>query len=236
MRVFKQTVLRSYIKRISIMGFVLSLASCSTYYIPTTQNVPLFEEKNELQVYGGIAMGDASIGGDLQAAYSISNHIAVRAGGYYGSTSSGAFTIILDDVTFSNLELSTGYFTKLGQSNGIFEVYGGWAYASGLSSNFNQFFIQPNIGTKIGQGAEIAFSTRINYVNWEYQERVYIEPAFTLRAGGDRVKLQFQLLTSLSTGNITGNYDSEYNAVGDWEEIFHLSAGVFIPIDLNKKR
>ena len=68
MRVFKQTVLRSYIKRISIMGFVLSLASCSTYYIPTTQNVPLFEEKNELQVYGGIAMGDASIGGDLQAA------------------------------------------------------------------------------------------------------------------------------------------------------------------------
>lgn len=247
MRVYNQAAFHSVLKKASVLGLIITLSACSTYYIPNTQNVSLFEEKKELQVYGGLALGDASIGGDLQAAYSITDHFAVAGSGYYGSVDGGETNAINSVFSegqnnFGKVELSAGYFTDLGQSNGIFEIYGGWGSGGFVSNNqfirddysFNQYFVQPNIGSHLGR-MDIAFSTRVSYAIWEGFKQVYIEPALTLRAGGERAKFQFQILGSLSDDKISGS-DVYYSRLGTWEEVIHMSFGIFVPIDLNKHK
>ena len=232
MRVSKQTAFEPYLKRVAIFSLMLFLASCRSSYIPTTQIVPLFEEKNELQIYGGAAFGERSAGGDVQAAYSITNHIAVAASGYLGST---------EDVGFNKGELALGYFTELGHSGPIFEVYGGLG-SGGLQysskelkqeNHFKQYFIQPNIGIHLGQ-VDLAFSTRVNYAVWDKKDIIYFEPAFTLRSGGEKALFQFQIATSFESGS---NYRS-YDLLDNYEsnERFHMSFGIFVPIQLSKNK
>lgn len=217
------------------IGFIFSMSSCTTLYIPNTQNVTLFEEKNELQIYGGAAMGESSFGGDIQAAYSVTNHLAIGANGFFGTTH--------NDNAYQVGEIALGYFTPLGKSKGIFEVYGGWGaggnkHLEGL--HFNHFFIQPNVGAHLG-AIDLAFSTRFNYAVWpksetvSVKEELYIEPAMTFRLGSDKAKFQLQILYSFPTSD--PYLDDVLNSFIDYQSFdrIHLSAGFFIPLDLNKK-
>lgn len=217
------------------LGFIFSMSSCTTLYIPNTQNVTLFEEKNELQIYGGAAMGESSSGGDIQAAYSVTDHLAISANGFFGTTQ--------NDNAYKVGEIALGYFTPLGKSKGIFEVYGGWGAGGNRhleEFHFNHFFIQPNIGAHLG-AIDIAFSTRFNYTVWpkseilSVKEELYIEPAMTFRLGGDKAKFQFQILYSIST--LSTYLDDVSNSLINYQnsDKIHLSAGLFIPLDLNTK-
>jgi hypothetical protein len=127
------------------------LASCShSYYIPTTANVPLLKEKNEVRatLSGGGGSDISTV--DFQAAYSVTNHVAVMTN-FMSARGSDE-----DENSRGNgscFELGAGYFTAL-EEKGVFEVYGGFGfsnqrheYNSGGTADlsFRKFFLQPSI-------------------------------------------------------------------------------------------
>lgn len=227
----------------------LFLSSCSTVYIPNSQNIPLFQEKNQAAASVGLAMGDQSTGLDLQAAYAVTDHIAVMGNAYFGSvvedwvsSADTTGTIIAEgqNIPYRNFEFGVGYFTKLGSSNGIFEVYGGWGIGGPQNTvdpirefyRNNHFFLQPNIGGRLG-AVDLAFSTRLNYVLWPEFSEVLVEPGLTLRFGWEKVKFQMQGVLSFP---LDGAYNEIVYDLGDsfpGYEVFHTSFSVFVPLDFN---
>ena len=56
------------------------LCSCSHYYyVPSTQNVPLYREKNDYRLSGTRAGGEESVCTEVQAAYSVTDHMGIMA-------------------------------------------------------------------------------------------------------------------------------------------------------------
>lgn len=228
--IFYPSKLRSLIL-ISALFFV----SCSTIYIPNSQNVPLFEEKNQASIQTSFALGDQSSGLDIQGAVSVTNHVAVMTNAYFGKD--------FEDDPYNNFEVGAGYFTKLGDSRGIFEVYGGWGMG-GSKGGFkelreyyenNHFFVQPNIGGRFGN-VDLAFSTRINYVLWKEFSEVFFEPALTVRFGWEKVKFQVQMLGSMPVDGQRDGTPYSVDGVVIYSpsyETIHSSFGIYIPIDWN---
>lgn len=206
------------------------LGSCShSYYIPTTANVPLLKEKNELRAtLSGGGGGDISTV-DFQGAYSVTNHFAVMTN-FMSARGS-------DDDTNSSgsgncFELGAGYFTPL-EKNGVFEIYGGFGfsnqqhtYNSGGRADlaFRKIFVQPSIGLSLNS-FDLAFTPGFSSVsfhkvdnqllstdvNFEEVDQIaknnvslLFEPALTIRAGWKHVKFQtqFGLARNLSHPNL----------------------------------
>jgi hypothetical protein len=236
------------LKSIPLAAIVL-LSACSTVYIPNSQSVPLFQEKKEASVMGALAVGDQSTGADIQAAYAVTDHFAVMGNAYFGqviedwisSIDSNSTSFTGEDIPYRNFEIGVGYFTQLGNSNGVFEVYGGWGIGGPKNTiesvrdfyRNNHFFLQPNIGGRLGT-VDVAFSTRINYVLWPEFSEVFFEPAFTLRFGWEKVKFQVQGLLSVPfAGNGNDVLPPGLRADFPSYEIFHTSFGIYVPLDFN---
>ena len=65
---------------IALLFLPVLFCSCSHYYyVPNSQNVPLFREKNEYRFSGTLAGVEESSSKELQAAYSVTDHIGVMA-------------------------------------------------------------------------------------------------------------------------------------------------------------
>ncbi len=161
------------------------LVGCTHYYyVPNVQNIPLFRDKNELQLSGevGSATDKTPLWGkgdtrcmDLQAAYSLStrigfqlNYMSLR---YENNVSGNA----LDDNSMSGnyYESALGYFNPIGK-HGVFELYGGiglsdqhHVYANSYNNltgtadlNFTKLFLQPALGLTYSS-FDIALSSRI---------------------------------------------------------------------------
>jgi hypothetical protein len=232
-----------------LLIILVFLSSCSTVYVPNSQSVPLFEEKKQAVVMGALAVGDQSTGADIQAAYAVTDHFAVMGNAYFGqvvedwitSIDSNTTTFAGENVPYRNFELAVGYFTKLGTSDGIFEVYGGWGFGGPRNTiesvrefyRNNHFFVQPNIGGRLG-AVDVAFSTRINYVLWPEFSEVFFEPAFTLRFGWEKVKFQVQGLISVPFDGYGDDLlPSDISADFPAYEFFHTSFGIYFPLDFN---
>jgi hypothetical protein len=122
------------------------------------------------------------------------------------------------------IEVGAGYYLPF-QGKFVFETYGGvgWGgvkneYESNLESklNYNRYFIQPSCGyynkhinlifslrfsgidynrIKYDPGIDVSDSYDLEYII-DYPFALYIEPAFTFRAGGEKLKFQFQVVVS----------------------------------------
>jgi hypothetical protein len=94
------------VKKIStLIVFLFAFTSCSHYYyIPPTQNIPLFTEKKEIRATASLGGGDEINTFDLQAAYAITNRFAVMS----APRPTGAkATILTQDLVIINLWKST---------------------------------------------------------------------------------------------------------------------------------
>ena len=198
--------------------FCLLVAACSPkYYVPNTQNVPLFTEQGQVNL---TAVGNGNQV-EFQGAYAVTNHIGIMANtGFYhpkddGNGNGGSGKLF---------EGGLGYFYPFGEHL-VFETYGlvGFgdfenhfptASSSGkgkISGKLNRFGIQPGIGYT-SNWLTLAFSSRFSSLHYgdpdgdlifdnldqvaylkENNSFILLEPAITLRAGLEKIKLQLQL-------------------------------------------
>ncbi|MCW3127095.1 MAG: hypothetical protein JWO03_2753 [Bacteroidetes bacterium] len=146
---------------------ILSLDSCTHYYYaPTSHNIPVFKEKNEVRASVGLIKGDEVTGCDIQAAYAMTKESAILAN-----------ASIIDPGQAGGhgqlYELGAGYFKPIPSSNTflnhrfVFEVYGicgiGNAknYYGNTGFNYNEYpdyYISANLLKGYIQPS-IAFST-----------------------------------------------------------------------------
>jgi hypothetical protein len=186
-------------------GFALS--SCAPAYISNVRNTPMFGEANEFA--GTVAL---SSGIDAQAAYSVSDHVAVMAN----------FNTVQQKLKPDNkpsfnrnhifAEGGVGYFTRTKKSR--FELYAGYGAGGGTSyesyyffhtqsnetvtkAKYSRIFIQPSIGTN-KKKFNMIFTARVSMVGFRefstddpaatpsiYKPTGYnvmIEPSITARA------------------------------------------------------
>jgi len=165
------------------------LYSCSpSTYIRNAVNVPLFEDKKELQVTGYLNPTRL----ELQTAYSINSNLGVMANGYVGfskavlNKSIGTYDAYLYD-------LGLGYLTRIGDRN-LVEIFlgagQGWVHGKNIErhwgglfgggqwnlewldyqTDFSKYFFQFNYAYVLPNW-KLGFSFRnslVHYKNYEY--------------------------------------------------------------------
>ena len=136
---------------------ILAFSSCTIMHIPNAENVPLLENKSEVKLNLGIS--------DFQGAYAISKNIGVIANGYFKNSEVNISNDLMNNGQRYFFEGAVGFFKPL-ENDLVFEVYGGAGLGKvnyedrfdggsifgenyyKFSSNFNRYFIQPNLGIK----------------------------------------------------------------------------------------
>lgn len=195
-------------KKIVIFIGIFGTIACSPVYVPNVVNVPLHNNKDELQIacYTGIA------GIDPQISYAISDDIALMCNGSFVRRGE----IGSDNFRHQNfLELGLGYFSSISKK-GRFEVYGGGGYGSlqskysgSLWDDYNdvsliRYFVQPAIGIRSAFG-DISFASRFVFVHYNQANIVamgaFAEPVITMKVGYRYVKAVAQLGFSLPVVN-----------------------------------
>ena len=185
---------------------------CATMYIPSPKNIPLFEEKGEVQVETGVTANSIFATGN----YAFSEKYAVIAN---GSLSFGNFSEIYDLADLhqgggeTNYLMFGGVFAhhsveagvgkyKIPLSGWNLELFGGGGYGNAKGGDHkNEYwlgFIQGNIGKRfkaieLGWSLRVAFSEfYFTYPSRIYQSKDYfdvkfnnfhLEPLFCLRTG-----------------------------------------------------
>jgi hypothetical protein len=157
------------------------------YYAPNAQNVPLFKEKNQFNGSAAFKVGMYSIGTDIQAAASLTDHLGIMAN--YSYFTGKKSTLQLQEHSYdtkfrSNLiEFGMGYFHTF-EDKFVAEIYSGYSSDNikteydrtdtrGNSTlNYSSFFLQPAIGF-YKSNIELAFSMRYRLVNYNRIELSY---------------------------------------------------------------
>jgi hypothetical protein len=206
-------------KKIILMILIFAVYGCSSthYYWPTTQNVPLFKEKNELMASFGYYNFDRvkdfryEDGFCFHTAYSITDHIACQFG---YNTKMEIFDIDYAEVG----EVGIAYYLRH-KDYLAFETFGGYSYGKIVAdndyyksiANFNRIYLQPSIGI-CSDHIDIAFTPRFSKVDYHIKEYItyfpspydeinnnidknsyyFFEPGITVRLGFKYVKFQFQ--------------------------------------------
>ncbi len=242
--------MRAIINLIGMTILTFFISSCGpTYYVPNSQNVPLFTEKGQTHASVRMSGGLYQTGFELQGAHAITEDRAIMlnvhainlengGGGYFG-------------------EAGYGIFKPLGK-NFVFETYGGLGYGSlnnlyytedgerqiKVNTDYLRLFAQPQIAltTKV---VDFAFTSRFSYINFgeapnvtgapefvreelqsirDNQGNLFWEPGLTLRLGWDYVKLEGQFLLSAPFS------DNDLNA-----DPFNINIGLTIKLPGKKK-
>lgn len=215
--------------KLTFVAFISFLfSSCYTLYRPNTMHVPLFKEKNEFSLNAGASFS----GTEIQAAYSVTNNVAVMVNGSFINANVAEPTgIYRRENNFG--ELGLGYFQHLGE-NVIGEVFSGFGFGKAYNqgnfwvnnSSFNRadytrYFVQPSIGF-VSNTIELAAGLRWSYVDFfnfksesSFQNSynlptrssyAFIEPAFTARVGFKSIKIFGQIGASFPTVSIPYAY------------------------------
>ncbi|SHN03316.1 hypothetical protein [Chitinophaga sp. CF418] len=163
---------------------VVTFSACNQHiYVPNTVNEPLLKEKHEFK--GSVSPSN------FQAAFALTNNIAIMANGQYvydfldASDNEGSDVIVDSDTRGGVIEGAVGFFKPLDpKKRMVFDVYAGYgngsfktladAYESStdrvvndylLRTHFNKFFIQPGIGLS-HPVIEAAFTSRISLLKF----------------------------------------------------------------------
>ena len=169
--------------------FFFLLASCSSSYIPSSKNVPLFEKKGEIQMEAGASTNSLYLTGS----YAFSEKYAVIANGSVSYPALAGkpirgyneLTIFTDgDVPHHFFEMGIGRYNLLSSSKRRLEVFAGSGYgmaydyfSKDYKSHYFQGFMQVNAG-KIYNHVEIGWSLRTVYTGFKYQYGYYISGSY----------------------------------------------------------
>jgi hypothetical protein len=203
---------------IPVLLIVLLTAGCQTvYYAPTAHNVPVFEEKHEVRVSGYMGSGGEVGTRNLQAAYALTNRVALMAA--YCDATGNSFSLKGKGEQF---DMGGGVFFPFSKC-WVFETYGMFARGKStlhskckltdkITTSYNKYYIQPSISLTTPY-LDVALSSRMAYLDmydvqggFVYGEftrdrallhaarnSFLVEYGITLRAGWKYIKLQTQL-------------------------------------------
>jgi hypothetical protein len=208
-----------------------TLTGCgAVYYVPNTQNVPVMKEKGQTNLSVGLNSSESVDGFEFQGAYGLTDKIALQLNGDWVSSSDGE-----SNGSGHILELGAGYYKNFSK-HFVFETYGlmgfgGIKYEDNYNSpqeikaNFIRFGLQPSISftskyfiaSLSGRLANLKYNnvsgTLIEDVDYLNANNSFwlAEPALTLQAGVENVKLQLQFQYSY---NLTDpNFVQDYSLV-----------------------
>lgn len=223
----------------AIVFAVFILSACSPkYYVPNTQNVPLLSEKGQVNL---TAVGNGNQV-EIQGAYALGSSLGIMGNvGFYipkddgngnggsgklGEIGIGYFKPITEHVIFETYGL-----VGIGSFENHFPAASS-TNTGKISGNLTRFGLQPSIGYKT-KGFSVAFSSRITSLNYgepegnlifdgvdqvvylnENRSFILLEPALTLRAGLEKVKLQLQLTRGFNLTDSDFRQDESLLSVG----------------------
>lgn len=224
------------------IGSLLFLASCSpTYYVPNTQNVPLLSHKkqiyatgsgnrNQLELQGAYAVKHhMGVIGNVAVIKPKNDSLGNGGSGKLIEMGLGYFTPIRKVFVFETYGL-LGFGTMENHFPSTMPEYPG---SSGkIKSTIMRVGIQPNIGYN-GKYFMVALSSRLVSLNYyaikgdfiyqgmdqvKYLNRNYtnflFEPAFTIRGGSEKLKLQLQVTRSFNLSNFAFQQDFALFTIG----------------------
>ena len=226
-----------YLKEIMsliIIGFCMT--SCNpAYYLPTKQNVQVFEKKGDIVVSGNLGLYGTM---GVDAGYSFSDHLGVYSSfkGFnistYGGSEEKTFRDYLWDnelILYSKLKYNFYTACNFGVGFGEFDVNNPY-----YELKLNRQFVQPSIGVKFFDVIQTSLSTRFTRLDYglksytvnetsydnqmlrEYfmfgsldQHDIYfLEPAITFGFDFKKFKTQFQYCRSFNIGGgVVQNWD-----------------------------
>lgn len=241
--------MKTPLQTIFFITFVtLVLHSCAPVYVPNTINTPLFSGAGEISSTTQIAFS----GLDQQLAYSVTDHLGVMLNGSFQNTGRNPDNISENFQKHTFAEAGAGYYTVMGKSNFIFEVYGGFGLGNFYAKYFpvsysgsnarisnvdlNRLFVQPAIGLK-NRNFDLGLALRLSNVNFmrSYTDNIIIdnktsyffaEPALSASLGSKNIKGISQIgLSILLNKDKSINYNP-----------FIFSLGVQLNFDLLAKK
>lgn len=187
-----QNLMKSLLQYSVLVLFVSALLqACSpVMYSNVGQNVPLFKEKGEVFLQGGISGSDGEesvSGGGFQFAYAISDHWQSNVSFY----SLGDKTTSDPDEwrgSGSYFEIGGGYYSTSLNKKWVYELSGGLGFSEiknhlgGVSSDYIHVkhfkpYFQPAIGLSL-KNFELAFAPRIAYI--KFKDKGYMLNDMTL--------------------------------------------------------
>lgn len=218
-------------KNLFLLLICATLTGCgAVYYVPNTQNVPVMKEKGQTNLSIGLNSSESVDGFEFQGAYGLTDKIALQLNGDWVNSSDGE-----SNGSGHIIEFGTGYYKNLSKYF-VFETYGLMGFGSlkyednynlpqEIKANFFRIGLQPSISFT-SKYFIASFSGRLanlkyNNVSGNLIEDVdYLnannsfwlaEPALTLQAGFENVKLQLQFQHSY---NLTDpNFVQDYSMV-----------------------
>jgi len=203
--------------------------SCSSIYLPNSQNAPLFKAAGDFQTsgQGQIYFPSFAYSFQAQSAYAVTNHIGAMANyGIMRSNNKGKGQLG---------EFALGYYTNHNNHNYNVFLGTGISSASGLTGQgetsrvktvYNNFFLQPCYGYSKGI-VSFAASIKVNYVDAEdtyYSDNFtpltrrtvsyHFEPAFTTKVKLGSSPLHFVGQVGLHLTNYDdSNYMSNFGRI-----------------------
>ncbi len=202
-------------KNIILLLICATLTGCgAVYYVPNTQNVPVMKENGQINLSVGINNSESTHGFELQGAYGLTDNIALQLNTDWVNSSEES-----SKGSGHLIELGAGYYKNLSKRF-VFETYGlmgfgGLKYEDNYSSpqeinaNFFRIGVQPSISfsskyfiaSLSGRLVNLKYNSVVgNYFdvdNLKTNNSYWlIEPALTVQAGSENVKLQLQLQLS----------------------------------------
>jgi hypothetical protein len=235
------------------------LSSCTHYYyLQNIQNVPLFKGKNEYRLSASLGTGRASASTDVQAAYSVSDHIGIMTN---FMSARGGDKSRKDWSKGNYLEGAIGYFKPI-DAFGEFEVYTGFGggrqhheysmlrfsyvtneyyrASTGYSDlSYNKFFVQPSYGVTFN-AFDVAFSTRIgglfyhNIVNRINQDDEDYDELYDIAQKEDYFFLEPALTLRGGWKYIKIQFQAAYTGFINQPDVnferTHVSLGIYVPI------
>lgn len=192
--------MRKYGILILFIGFGIIMNACTPpHYIPNNHTIPLHQGQDE--VYAAILSGTSGADGNLS--YSFTDFLSIQAAGNMASMDSMHYrygeigvSVFSNPRGASNFSLSSGY----GRGEVLFEkpyiIPNGKYYAS-----YDKIFLKPTVGfvnTYIEGAlttgvALIQFDKLSNNQSWTSFNQFYFEPAITVKAGYDFIKIMVQM-------------------------------------------
>lgn len=213
-------------KTILFIFISIIILGCSpSYYAPNSQNIPIMKTKGQTNLGIGYNESADTRGFEIQASHAITNHIALQFNSDWVENIYDS-----DDFQGKGkiLEIGTGYFKDL-SPNFTFETYGLLGFGTieaetttsstnDFSAKFNRLGIQPSLSYSL-KYFSFSLSTRIAHLKYRdisggqnvtdfdpnylktNNSHWLLEPALTIQAGFENLKLQLQYVYSQNLTN-----------------------------------
>jgi len=236
---------------IYILFLSITISGCNTYYSPNAHNTPQFSKKRELRTSIAYNTATIDLATEYQVAYSFSDKYAAMYNGLYANDSS--------DKLYYN-EFGLGFFKKHDDfSTSEIYAGGGFGHSAQydyfdstnnhfIQLNYTKLWVQPTFGIT-SKLLDIIISMKLSYLNLfnlktqsnsiyetdliyigEYKHNILIEPAITLRAGWDFIKLQLQITLSKNFTNSKMHSSQIFSEVRSPNSA-NINFGIFVTLD-----